>query len=77
MLTTVVLIIGGGAVFVLAVLFATLVTNAVREGVPVSRLGVWAAATRHGYIDITDHAPDVSAPQAPEVESRKPELAPA
>jgi len=58
MLTTVVLIIGGGAVFVLAVLFATLVTNAVRDGVPVSRLGVWAAATRHGYIDVTDRAPD-------------------
>lgn len=54
MLTTVVLIIGGGALFVVAVLFATLVTDAIRNGVPVTRIGVWAAATRHGYIDITD-----------------------
>ena len=51
MLTTVVLIVGGGAIFVLAVLFATLVTDAIRHGVPVSRLGLWAIATRHGYID--------------------------
>jgi hypothetical protein len=62
MLTTLVLIIGGGAVFVLAVLFAALVTDAVRNGVPVSRLGVWAMATRHGYIDITEASSSEDAP---------------
>ena len=51
MLTTVVLLAGGGALFVLLVVFSTLVSDAVRHGVPVTKLGVWLSATRHGYLD--------------------------
>ena len=67
MLTTLVLLIGFGCLFVLAVMFSTLVTDAIRNGVPVSRLGVFMAATRHGYIDVVDESSsdEPSAPAEP------------
>lgn len=72
MLTTLVLLVGVGCLFVLAVMFSTLVTDAIRNGVPVSRLGVFMAATRHGYIDVGDDSlsDEASAPSATRVEER-------